>query len=607
MEKWVAEFNQFLTQAHLRALTLGIECICTSIKADNIESSSLVSPKILSLEYLRGRCRDIRSLLRDICIAHTRIEAAASYTHILTPHSTQALRSKLRAATANSLSRSPALLQIEGNWKDGTMDGSSHSIIKSNKEALAKQPAIKIEIFGGASLFDLSDDEDDDEPFVPPPVSSDGESLGHNGGEETKKKCPEPRIPRGFSLIQDPRSMNIWLFDSLELARQFTVIDHALFCAIPLSCFVTSKPMWSLPRYHRAVPEIRAFIDRFNATSLWATTAVLEGETPSERAYVFSQLVELARHLHKLHNYHSLMAIFTGLQQGAISRLQDTLACVSASDKEKFTKLQQIMSAQKNYQAYRETIQQYGLLYPQSSSSSSTSSSVSFSSFSSHGGPYNPMEAIVPHLGCHLSELATISEGNPDHLITHPHLLNIIKRRLLKKSVRVLANAQGLHYNYRPIRLIGCVINRTLRDWLRLGASTSQQEAKNLFEISLIREPDNKPVTKGLRAMMGRHNDDELGEIVVNDDVVGGDEDSVNGSKNGMKKNGKSPASKNKATTEVTGVDMHSEGASDDEYHSDDDENDKPKISRWKVLKAMLTPTKKKHGGIRSSVVLSTK
>jgi hypothetical protein len=105
--------------------------------------------------------------------------------------------------------------------------------------------------------------------------------------------------------------------------------------------------------------------------------------------------------------------------------------------------------------------------------------------------------------------------------------------------------------------------------------------------------------------MIGRHNDDELGEIVVNDDVVGGDEDSLNGSKHGKKKNGKSPTSKNKAST-VTGVEINSEGASDDEYHSEDDENDKP-ISRWKVLRAMLTPTKKKHGGIRSSVVMSTK
>jgi hypothetical protein len=78
--------------------------------------------------------------------------------------------------------------------------------------------------------------------------------------------------------------------DLLETARQWTIIDADLFQSIPFSSFqISSIPagntcedlqprgvaLWTLPRISDGAPELRRFIDHFNAESLWATAEVL--------------------------------------------------------------------------------------------------------------------------------------------------------------------------------------------------------------------------------------------------------------------------------------------------------------------------------------------
>lgn len=53
-------------------------------------------------------------------------------------------------------------------------------------------------------------------------------------------------------------------------------------------------------------------------------------------------------------------------------------------------------------------------------------------------------DAIVPHLGAHLAELISISEGNPEYLPHMPHCVNLGKYTLLTNSLRIIDTLQQL-------------------------------------------------------------------------------------------------------------------------------------------------------------------
>jgi hypothetical protein len=77
------------------------------------------------------------------------------------------------------------------------------------------------------------------------------------------------RMPATFNLVQDAdkylsnntNKHDMWVFDTLELARQWTLIDHNMFIDIPLTAFM-GELTWTRPR-HRAdagAAAIRRFV-----------------------------------------------------------------------------------------------------------------------------------------------------------------------------------------------------------------------------------------------------------------------------------------------------------------------------------------------------------
>jgi hypothetical protein len=99
---------------------------------------------------------------------------------------------------------------------------------------------------------------------------------------------PTPRLSCGVQLIT--QSLQLWELDSLEIARQWTLIDAGLFCSIPMWEFLGKA--WSRPRHMRLAPVLRHFIDRFNAVSEWVTSSVLDGVAPEDRARTMDKLAE---------------------------------------------------------------------------------------------------------------------------------------------------------------------------------------------------------------------------------------------------------------------------------------------------------------------------
>jgi len=191
------------------------------------------------------------------------------------------------------------------------------------------------------------------------------------------------RLRPGYSLLRDPVSAAADLFsvDPLELARQWTITDHALFAAIPLHSLTptinagsmhfksggASSAVYSQPRYQQMRRGVlgsglcggaRTFIDRFNALSNWVAYSVLMLLPVDQRADRVAFFIKVASHLEELNNYNGLMIILTALNQGCITRLQHTFALLKPADHSVLNRLNKLMSGTKNYQTYRGHLKQ---------------------------------------------------------------------------------------------------------------------------------------------------------------------------------------------------------------------------------------------------------
>ena len=153
---------------------------------------------------------------------------------------------------------------------DAPVDKSSE--IVQLKQSVQK---ISVDIFGVNSLLDNSDDDDDDNDGTKDNIES-KETIKSSQNEEKDaatvespaehllrvllvdlRRQPTPVVADGLSLLINPFSgkssdgcyFNLLVkIDPAEIARQWTLEDHALFCTIPIFA-LAHKPTYTLPRY----------------------------------------------------------------------------------------------------------------------------------------------------------------------------------------------------------------------------------------------------------------------------------------------------------------------------------------------------------------------
>lgn len=273
---WAANFNGYLNDKNLQLLRDGIFDVISDIG----NASGVISQSIHSTPEALATIAQIEELALQLETMINRLNSERSCMrrglNISDPMNTK-IQTIITAATHSTsnyhlneptLLKAPTIPVISGTW----ITNPRH---KDELEPLSRQSSNKSDKLGSMTIEDLVDDE---EEYMKARSSSDHDDSGN--------LILEPRILKGISLLQNPANLSIWSFDVTEIARQWTLIDHALFVAIPLVGLLT--PTWTLPRFR--APEggaaVRRFIDRFNAESTWATQSVLEGESATERARV---------------------------------------------------------------------------------------------------------------------------------------------------------------------------------------------------------------------------------------------------------------------------------------------------------------------------------
>jgi hypothetical protein len=98
--------------------------------------------------------------------------------------------------------------------------------------------------------------------------------------------------------------------------------------------------------------------------------------------------------------------------------------------------------------------------------------------------------AIVPHIGAHLAELASIAEGNADFVTDCPHLFNMHKLRLLASTMSTLRKMQSMRYRLTPVRSVAAAINICVKRHMKLLTGENTDYSTKLFEWSAAKETD---------------------------------------------------------------------------------------------------------------------
>jgi hypothetical protein len=135
------------------------------------------------------------------------------------------------------------------------------------------------------------------------------------------------------------------------------------------------------------------------------------------------------------------------------------------------------------------------------------------------GSPRHGACAIVPHLACHLAELCGIDgkmqlrdltdkryhlvcliyllwiEGNSTFLNESPHLINMNKKRLVFRSAVLIFQLQKFRYLLTPVRILCSNLSANFRSGQCFSQADSIAGNKELFNISLAREPQTNTAT----------------------------------------------------------------------------------------------------------------
>jgi hypothetical protein len=200
--------------------------------------------------------------------------------------------------------------------------------------------------------------------------------------EDLKKKMKN--WPKSYLLSRapkDPRQINILDVNPIEIARQLTLTEFAIFEK------VTSEELlglgWNKDSKEWTAPNITEIISRSNTTTDWVATMILHIENVKDRSRMLKHFVLIAEACYKLYNFNTLFEIVMALISNPIYRLKQSWEGIGVNENQKFKKLEQICDFAGNRKNYREELRKVP-----------------------------STQSCLPYLGVSLTDLVFFDEGN---------------------------------------------------------------------------------------------------------------------------------------------------------------------------------------------------
>jgi hypothetical protein len=168
-------------------------------------------------------------------------------------------------------------------------------------------------------------------------------STAEDGGE-AREGAPRPHLPSNLGSAA-PTFLDL---HPTEIARQLTLYDHGRLRAVRVSSLLGKDPSKDA--------SLQALIARFNKVSFWIAGAIVSEPVLSRRQLVMERVIQLAAALLALNNFNSLMAVYSALNLGPVSRLKATRAGLAEDVLALQTTVEAAMNGAKNFAAYRSRL-----------------------------------------------------------------------------------------------------------------------------------------------------------------------------------------------------------------------------------------------------------
>uniref|UniRef100_A0A8C0E4E1 Rap guanine nucleotide exchange factor 1 n=1 Tax=Balaenoptera musculus TaxID=9771 RepID=A0A8C0E4E1_BALMU len=107
-------------------------------------------------------------------------------------------------------------------------------------------------------------------------------------------------------------------FHSHEIAEQLTLLDAELFYKIE----IPEVLLWAKEQNEEKSPNLTQFTEHFNNMSYWVRSIIMLQEKAQDRERLLLKFIKIMKHLRKLNNFNSYLAILSALDSAPIRRLE---------------------------------------------------------------------------------------------------------------------------------------------------------------------------------------------------------------------------------------------------------------------------------------------
>ncbi|KAK9498271.1 hypothetical protein O3M35_002943 [Rhynocoris fuscipes] len=107
-------------------------------------------------------------------------------------------------------------------------------------------------------------------------------------------------------------------FKSDHVAEQMTLLDSELFMKIE----IPEVLIWAQEQNEERSPNLTRFTEHFNKMSYWARSRILEQHDAKDREKYVVKFIKIMKHLRKINNFNSYLALLSALDSAPIRRLE---------------------------------------------------------------------------------------------------------------------------------------------------------------------------------------------------------------------------------------------------------------------------------------------
>ncbi|XP_061459846.1 rap guanine nucleotide exchange factor 1 isoform X5 [Rhineura floridana] len=165
-------------------------------------------------------------------------------------------------------------------------------------------------------------------------------------------------------------------FHSHEIAEQLTLLDAELFYKIE----IPEVLLWAKEQNEEKSPNLTQFTEHFNNMSYWVRSIIMQQEKAQDRERLLQKFIKIMKHLRKLNNFNSYLAILSALDSAPIRRLE-----WQKQTSEGLAEYCTLIDSSSSFRAYRAALSEVE-------------------------------PPCIPYLGLILQDLTFVHLGNPDYI-----------------------------------------------------------------------------------------------------------------------------------------------------------------------------------------------